>query len=296
MHRVSKILFVSATSIVLASGVALADKHASGGGGGDDSAAAGDASPAKPDASEASDSEPTKDSWPRAAIERPLTAAKGMIEVTPMGTFGHTSAGNTSANSEGATLALRYGLSNKLELGASYTGITFNPESNFKGALAAGLGFNAIRGAAGGKLDIAPKAAFVYDFAGETAEIRAGADVRYKITPKLFVGTPTNVPGLGVTVKGPDVMGTSVNPIVFGVPVAVGLQATPELQLQASTIVASFSIKDSATTYISDITPLTIDALFALGNKMDLRVDLSLLDLQHAGDAIGVAAGLNVRL
>lgn len=284
MHHVSKILFVSATSLALGGGVALAGNDG----------AAGD--PAQPEATEAADGQPTKDSWPKAAIERPLTAARGMIEVTPMGTFGHTSAGDTSVNSEGATIALRYGITNQLELGASYTGITFNPESNFKGALAAGLGFNAVHGAAGGKLDIAPKAAFVYDFAGETAEIRAGADVRYKISPRLFVGTPTNVPGLGVTVKGPDVMGTSVNPIVFAVPFAVGLQATPELQLQASTILANFSIKDSATSYISDVTPLTIDALFALGHKMDVRIDLILADLQHAGDSIGVAAGLNVRL
>lgn len=110
------------------------------------------------------------------------------------------------------------------------------------------------------------------------------------------IGTPIGVPGLGVTVKGPDVMGTSVNPIVFAVPFAFGLQATPELQLQASTILANFSIKDSATTYISDITPLTIDAIFALGHNMDVRVDLSLLDLQHAGDFLAVAAGINLRM
>ena len=91
-------------------------------------------------------------------------------------------------------------------------------------------------------------------------------------------------------------MGTSVTPIVFAVPLAVGLQATPELQLQASTILANFSIKDSATTYISDITPLTIDALYALSSKMDVRVDLNLFDLQHAGDVIGIAAGINLRL
>jgi len=280
MNRVSKILFVSATSVVLGGGIARAD----------------DPEPAQPEVGQAADAAVGIDSWPLAAIDRPLTAAKGMLEVTPMATLGHASIGDTSVDSEGATLAVRYGISSQLELGAAYTGVTFNPESNFKGALAAGLGYSAIRGALGGVLDVAPKAAVVYDFAGETAEIRAGADVHYKLSPRLYLGTPTNVPGLGVTVKGPDVMGTSVNPIGLAVPFAVGLQATPALQLQASTILANFSIKDSATTYVSDITPLTIDAIYALGHKMDIRVDLGTFDLQHAGDLLTIAAGINVRM
>lgn len=290
MNRVSKILFVTVTTSVLTGGVALADKRAASTSADDDS---GDGTASKSEASASADSEPSKENWPRAAIERPLTAAKGMIEVTPMATFGHVSAGDASVNSEGASLALRYGISGKLELDAGYTGIVFNPESNFKGAVTAGLGLGMIHG---DKLDVAPKAAFVYDLEGETAEVHAGADVRYKLSPKMFIGTPAGVPGLSVTVKGPDVMGSSATPITLAVPFAFGFQATPALQLQASTIVANFSIKDSATTYISDITPLTIDAIYALGNAMDVRVDLSMLDLQHAGDALAIAAGINLRL
>lgn len=295
MNRVSKILFVSATSVVLGGGVALADSRASASRHGGDDSAAGDGSPAASEASESAEDQPSKDSWPTAAIERPLTAAQGMIEVTPMATFGRVSAGGTSASSEGATIAARYGISNQLELTVGYSGITFNPDSNFKGTVAAGLGFNMIHGAMGGRLDVAPRAGIVYGVAGKTAEAVASADVRYKLSSRMFIGTPFNVPGLGVTLKGPDVMGASAKPIALAVPFAVGLQATPELQLQASTQLASFSIKDSVTTYISDSTPLTIDALYGLGNKMDLRVDLG-TDLQHAGDAITLAAGINFRM
>jgi hypothetical protein len=294
MNRVSKILFVSATSVVLGGGAALADSRAPAKSHDGDDSAAGDGSAAS-EASESADAEPSKDSWPTAAIERPLTAAQGMIEVTPMATAGRVSAGNTSATSEGATIAARYGISNQLELAVGYSGITLNPGSNFKGTVAAGLGFNMIHGAMGGRLDVAPRAGIVYGVAGKTAEAVASADVHYKMSSRLYIGTPTNVPGLGATVKGPSVMGASAKPIAFAVPFAVGFQATPELLLQASTQLASFSIKDSVTTYISDSTPLTIDALYGLSNKMDLRVDVG-SDLQHAGDAITVAAGINFRM
>jgi len=311
MHRVSKILFVSAASIVLAGGVAAADrapkrhdddasadrrtatKHA-----GDDDSSPDSSSTPSEETAESAAAQPTKDSWPTAASERPLTAAQGMLEVTPMGTFSRASAGNTSVTGEGATIAARYGISSRLELAASYTGITLNPSSNWKGALAAGLGFSMIRGAAGGRLDIAPRAGAIYDLTGKTVVAVASADVRYKLSSRLWLGTPFNVPGLEATVKGADVMGTtaSATPIVLQVPFAVGYQATSALQLQASTVVASISIKDSHTTTIADGTPLTIDALYALGNKLDLRVDLGLPDLQHAGDALSLAAGINLRL
>lgn len=288
MHRVSKILFVSATSIVLAGGVAAADGDRSG-----DSS-----STPSEETAESAAAQPGKDSWPTAAIERPLTAAQGMLELTPMGTFSHASAGNTSVTGEGATIAARFGISSSLELAASYTGITLNPSSNFQGALAAGLGYSMIRGAAGGRLDIAPRAGAVYDLHGGTIVAVASADVRFKLSSRLWLGTPFNVPGLQATVKGADVMGTtaSATPIVLQLPFAVGYQATPALQLQASTVVANISIKDSSTTTIADGTPLTIDALYALGNKMDLRVDLGLPDLQHAGDALTLAAGVNLRM
>ncbi|HMG53507.1 MAG TPA: hypothetical protein VK601_08490, partial [Kofleriaceae bacterium] len=70
MNRVSKILFVSATSVVLGGGIARADEP----------------EPAQPEVGEAADAAVGVDSWPLAAIARPLTAAKGMLEVTPMAT------------------------------------------------------------------------------------------------------------------------------------------------------------------------------------------------------------------
>jgi hypothetical protein len=284
MNHVSKILLVPATSMVLA-GVAAADR-----------APDSSSSPSEETAESAAAS-PGKDSWPTAAIERPLTAAPGMLEVTPMGTFSHASAGNTSVNGEGATIAARVGLSSQLELAASYTGITLNPGTNWKGALAAGLGLGMIRGAMGGRLDIAPRAGAVYDLTGKTIVAVASADVRFKLSSRLWLGTPFNTPGLEATIKGADVMGAaSATPIVLQVPFAVGLQASEALQLQASTVAASISIKDSRTTTLADGIPLTIDVLYALGTKLDLRVDLGVPDLQHAGDALTLAAGLNVRM
>ena len=51
-----------------------------------------------------------------------------------------------------------------------------------------------------------------------------------------------------------------------------------------------------ANVFISDITPLTLDAIFALSNKLDVKIDLGFLDLQHAGDFLVLGGGINIRM
>jgi hypothetical protein len=287
MNRVSKSVVLAASLVM--TGTAFAEEPAPGG--------EGEAKPAPPAGGAAvgvgvEAGVVTKANWPLAGIERPLTAAKSMIELSPTVTFAYT-----DADAEGLNLGFRYGISDKLEVLAAYQGIRLNPNAEFKGGIVAGIGFNAIKGAANGKLDLAIKAALGYDLNAETAVILAGPDVRYKLTPKMFIGTPQNTPGLVFTLKGVDVpMVGTVAPAHFIIPFAFGFQATPKVQLQAITQLVQIKITDSANTSIADATPLLIDGLIALSNKMDVRVQLNLGDLQGLGDLIGINAGINFRL
>ncbi|MCW5807582.1 MAG: hypothetical protein KIT31_34815 [Deltaproteobacteria bacterium] len=286
-------------------GTAFAEEPAAGDGAGEGgeggAAAGGEAMPAPAAGGVSAEGGITKANWPLAAIDRPLTAAKSLIEISPILGVAHLSLGPLgSANAESISVLGRYGVSDKLEILGAYSGISLgllDTESQFKGALTVGAGYNAIQGSAGGKLDLAVKGAIRYDLAGETAVILAGPDVRYKISPKLFIGTPQNVPGLTITLKGvKDVMGNSTNPIAFTIPFAVGFQATPKLQLQLFTEVANISISDSANTTIGDFTPITLDGIFALSNKMDVRAQFFTRDLQNFDTLLGFAAGVNIRM
>ncbi|MBX3157638.1 MAG: hypothetical protein KF773_16810 [Deltaproteobacteria bacterium] len=301
MNRVSKIVFVAAASLAAMAGTAFAEEPAAGDGAGEGgeggAAAGGEAMPAPAAGGVSADAggEVTKANWPLAVIERPLTAAKSMIEISPILGIGHFG----SANVDALALAGRYGVSDKLEILAAYQGISLgllDSDTQFKGALTAGVGYSAIKGSAGGKLDLAVKAGLAYDLKGETFKILAGPDVRYKITPKLYVGTPQNVPGLTITAKGAEVMGVSSNPIDFTIPVAVGFQATPKLGLQLATQLFNIGISDSANSSIADATPIQLDGVFALSNKLDVRGIFRTEDLQNFDVALSFFAGVNYRM
>lgn len=308
MKRVSKLLSIAATSLAL-TGTALADDPPAGGdGGGGDAgsgsgAGGGATAPAPTDGGGVAAGMFTKENWPTASIDRPLSAAKGMIEIAPIFNYAHAKdAMGNSSDGTGASVVGRYGISDKLEALFGYSGIRFSPGGfEAKGDLQVGAGIMAVAGGAGGKLDIEPKAAFDYNLVLETAAIAVGADIRYKVTPKIFLGTPINKPGLVITVKGIDILGTTIAPIFFELPFAVGFQATPQLAIQVNTLLAHFKINDSggANTFVgADFIPLNADILYGLSNKMDIRINLNLGDLKTIGDtnAIGVNAGVNVRL
>ncbi|HEY5937386.1 MAG TPA: hypothetical protein VIU61_22225 [Kofleriaceae bacterium] len=332
----SKGLFIAAASLAM-TGTAFAqdpaDPPAGGEGGGGEAGGevGGEAGAGAEVAPETAQVEPaaavaggvyTKETWPLAAIDRPLTAAKGMIEISPDFDFAYVSSddgmgGSSSDTVLGISALARYGISDKLELIGAYTGgallgglgglgsgITLSPETEAKGALTVGVGFSAISGAAGGKLDIAPKAAFQYDLLSESGVILAGADIRFKLSDKMWVGTPMNRPGLVATVV-PLKIATPVgelelSPISFIIPAAFGFQATPKLMLQLNTTLTSIAINEDAgdTSFIfGDFIVLDVDGVFAISNKMDVRVNLNLGELKDsAGDLIGISAGVNLRL
>ncbi|MBP6632767.1 MAG: hypothetical protein KBG28_27610 [Kofleriaceae bacterium] len=85
-------------------------------------------------------------------------------------------------------------------------------------------------------------------------------------------------------------------PITFGLPVAVGFQATPELYLQLDTTLATFSISNSANAFIfADTTPMSVTASYNVMPALDVSAGLALNltppDPAGVGDTLAVLLG-----
>jgi hypothetical protein len=301
MKCVSRIVLLAA-SLAAMGGTALAEPEP----GDAEPDGDGEAKPPEGDAKPKGDEQPpddddtgviTKASWPKAAIERPLVAAKSMFELSPLLTIEVA-----TSDTEKFSVAGRYGISDKLELLFQYggteenDGVRLRPNPEFKGTIAAGIGFSAIKGAAGGKFDLAAKAGLAYNLLGKSMAIVLGPDMRYKVTPKWFFGTPQNVPGLVATVVGIGTGAAETSPIFYNIPLAVGFQALPNLQVQAITSLVTIAFSDADNVSIADKTVVKLDAIYALNNALDARLQIDFGDIQAFGDLFGFTFGVNVRL
>lgn len=312
--KLSKCLFAAAASLAM-TGVAFADEPTP-----DPNAPPTDP-PADPTAGGAAGADGnaavtvggafSAETWPLEYTLRPQVLYKGGIEVSPRFNLAYAKVGDDSSTVTSLSVGGRYGVSDTLEILASYDGFILSGVDGIefgdrvKGALTAGAGL----GVAKGKLDAEVKAALTYDLGGETAAILAGVDVRFNLAPKMWVGTPVNRPGLVAFVKGfDDGMGGTVSPIFFRLPVAFAYQATPELAIQANTNLFNVAFNDagkistggeSVSFIFTDEgggLPLDFDFIYALNHKMDVQANLGLGDVLNIGDVISVSAGVNIRL
>lgn len=336
MNRLSKCLFIAAASIAT-TGVAFADdqpKPDDAGGGGGDAGAGGDAgggAAAGAGATVGTDGAAatatgsfTADTWPKDYVNRPQNIYKGGIELSPRldviytagqddGMGGTTDSSTVSALNVGG----RYGITDKIEALASYnriilTGVEgIEAGDRVKGVFTAGAGIVVLKG----KFDVEVKAALQIDlgFAGVIKQpmfLLAGADVRYHLSEKMWIGTPINRPGVIFGLTNAEVLGMEApdsKPFLINIPLAFAFQATPEFAIQANTDILQLRLNDaakgggdSAVTFIGTDEgggiPLDIDFIFALSNKMDVQAKLNLGDLKNAGDAFQLLAGVNLRL
>lgn len=313
MNRVSKFLSIAAATAAM-TGVAFADDPTPDPKPDDAGAAAVPATgDAKPAAAAEVGGAYTAATWPKAYVDRPQSAAKGMIEITPQFVFARSTTTDTAGNSSSSNatsinLGGRYGVTDKIEVLAAFNRIILSPSpgsggDRVKGSLIGGLGI----GLAKGKFDAEVKAAINYDLLFKTAVLFAGVDVRYHLGPKMWIGTPVNEPGLVLTVKGIDVpVVGSIKPMFFTLPLAFAFQATPELALQVDTEILTIGLNDAGKPGGKSVAffsqdefggiPLRLDGIYAISNKMDGIVTLDLGDLKNAGDALGITAGVNIRM
>jgi hypothetical protein len=172
------------------------------------------------------------------------------------------------------------------------------------------------------KMSVAVTAAFSIDV-GETDNkaIGAGLGFRYTVADKIavFTGAPYG-PGpvggsgfggpLGALFGGGhlSVSLADMGPILFDLPVGAMFQATPELNINVSTQLASIALSNSpyfddmgeekaASIFGADLIPLSIGGLFAVNDMIDGVVNFNLPDLKDAGfDFFVVSVGARAHL
>src|SRR5262245_29342839 len=127
MKRASKSMFIAGALLVASATSALAEAPAGGEEEGTEEGTEEGGTEAKPDANKPADVTAgvyTKANWPLAAIDRPLTAAKGMAEVSPLFALSKVKDQDTgmAINLDG-----RFGVSDKLEVIAGFDRIILAP-------------------------------------------------------------------------------------------------------------------------------------------------------------------------
>ncbi|MGE0869979.1 MAG: hypothetical protein AB7P03_15540 [Kofleriaceae bacterium] len=220
--------------------------------------AATDPAATDPNAMPAEEAPAPSGRWPREVINRPLTQPKGMATVgVDVKTY-------TASFFDPAILKLGagYGITDDFEI--SYVSYQFGTDEAGKGLIDAGIGYKILRGAAGGKLEMIARASTGYNmFIEEMNPLLVGAHVQYNVTPKVALITPGGQ--LSFALAGDP------KPIFFQLPVAVGLQATPELYVQVDTTLASIKISNSENAFFgADVTPLALTAFYNVMPALDV--------------------------
>lgn len=220
--------------------------------------------------------------WPREIINRVLTYPKGVAVA------GLDISTSTSHFFDPATLRVLggYGISDDLEINFAHYAFATNAAG--KGSVDAGLGYKILRGAVDGKLEMIARVQTGYSLAAKGLNpLAVGTHVQYNVTPKIALITPGGQ--LSVALAG------DVKPITFGLPVSLGFQATPELYLQLDTTLATFSISNSATTFIfADSTPLFAGAYYNVLPALDVNAGFSVNATPATGgvgDTLAVLVG-----
>lgn len=208
---------------------------------------------------------PASDKWARWStryIDRPRTLPKGLIEAgayLDFDRYSYTVDGGTSSTTyTNLTGAVSYGVSDQLEVRATYT-LTLD-EFEAKGPFSVGAALGLLEG----PLAVALAGDFVYDLNLEYGEIGVGARARYKVAPNLSIYSQRQ---LVITV----ISDAELKPANLRLPVGVGFQLNDQLYLYGETELAVLDLKDSQTLALfADYIPLYAGAVFSLSKKLEV--------------------------
>ena len=208
---------------------------------------------------------PASDQWARWStryIDRPRTLPRGLIEAgayLDFDRYSFTAGGMTSSTTyTNLTGAVSYGVSDQLEVRATYT-LTLD-EFEAKGPFSVGAALGLLEG----PLAVALAGDFVYDLNLEYGEIGVGARARYKVAPNLSIYSQRQ---LVITV----ISDAELKPANLRLPVGVGFQLNDQLYLYGETELAVLDLKDSQTLALfADYIPLYAGAVFSLSKKLEV--------------------------
>lgn len=208
---------------------------------------------------------PASDKWARWStryIDRPRTLPRGLIEAgayLDFDRYSFTAGGMTSSTTyTNLTGAVSYGVSDQLEVRATYT-LTLD-EFEAKGPFSIGAALGLLEG----PLAVALAGDFVYDLNLEYGEIGVGARARYKVAPNLSIYSQSQ---LVITV----ISDAELKPANLRLPVGVGFQLNDQLYLYGETELAVLDLKDSQTLALfADYIPFYAGGVFSLSKKLEV--------------------------
>ncbi len=226
---------------------------------------------------------------PQEIIMRPLTTPAGQITVG--GDVGFLIIPDVDMGI-GLSLGGRYGVSDKIEAGASY-GFSLK-EFEAKGSLTLEGAYNIMEG----NLAVAANASFGYDVEGSGLEpLALGARVRFRLNDKMAVYSPGGQLSIALEEQIVPPATTGATPITLGLPVGFQYQASPQINAFLQTSLANIKIADSANAFLfADFIPLSVGAFFSPSNTMDFGGSVSWIDLKEFSDILVISASARLHM
>lgn len=219
---------------------------------------------------------------PQEIVARPLTTPGGQITVGgDVGLLSLKLIDRTT--SIGLGLSGAYGVSDDLEVGASY-GFSLK-EFEIKGDLNVNAAYSILKG----NLSLAADVGFGYNVNGEALDpLTLGAEVRFNVNDQLAIYSPGHQLSIGLE---------SPNAMALGLPVAVGYQVNKQIFAHVDTSIGTIALKEGDSAFIfADYIPLQVGAFFSPSNTLDIGAAIDFLDLKHAGDAVGVIGSVRLHM
>jgi len=210
---------------------------------------------------------------------RPLTMAKGMVEID--GDLDYLSLPNPIKDAVGFGLDVEYGLAPTVDAHIG-TGLLLSPDFDWSRALNFGAAYLAYDTK---DYDLAVGVdANMFLVDGGTTSIAVTAPMRYLIGKQWDVHGTVGVP----VILSPD----------FGINVVLspgaGFQASENIYLALDTTVLSVSSLPNSTTHLGDILPLAFRFDYGINRQWDVGGKLTVPDLLHT-DVFGVGFGAFAR-
>jgi hypothetical protein len=216
---------------------------------------------------------------PQSIIDRPRTLPAGELELD--GSYSYANIDRSSVLGLGAG----YGVTSDLDVHVAY-GVAVAPDTSSSEPLTIDLGYTFLRA---GALTAAAHVAGGFVVHGHATPLELGANVNYRLADSVAIFTGAGAGGnqLSIALSGDP------KPIELAIPVGVGVQLSPQLYVDAQTLIATFGLHDASTTYIgTDYKFLDARAFVSLSRALDLFAEFSTYDVTSPGDLYAIHAGV----